>query len=214
MPYGCVEFESLNVMQPWSHPSVQVFYHNSVPALFDIILARRVSGLRHISFLQVLQEFYFAGIPVFIVGGAVRDVVTLASNYQMTNIIEKIGSIKDIDLGFGDSVQAVLDLMRKKGWKCSMNRQTGLISIGDKNGMFLEGKSINGLKSDRYPLDAETSANIGANLYVDVLSRDFTMNSLWYDAMNRVIVDPTGHGLEDALNKVLRVPVPWENRML
>lgn len=213
VPYNCVKFESLNIKQPWSHPSVRVFKQEKISKLFDIILARKVSGLRDVSFLQVLQEFYSANIPVFIVGGAVGDVVTVANDYKMIDI-EQIENIKDIDLGFGESAQTVLELMLKKGWKCSMNRQTGLISIGDKTGIFLEGKSINGLNSDRYTLEIETLVNMGTNLYIDTICRDFTMNSLWYDAMNRVIIDPTRHGLQDTLNKTLRVPVPWEDRML
>ncbi|MCK5641126.1 MAG: hypothetical protein KAJ19_10025, partial [Gammaproteobacteria bacterium] len=47
----------------------------------------------------------------------------------------------------------------------------------------------------------------------DMIRRDFACNSLYYDPVNRVMIDPTGTGIADAQNKVLRLSPSKEEGM-
>jgi len=49
------------------------------------------------------------------------------------------------------------------------------------------------------------SMNWDHDMVQDTSRRDFTCNALYYDTKNEVILDPTGHGIADAQNKVLRL---------
>ena len=44
-------------------------------------------------------------------------------------------------------------------------------------------------------------------LYEDSIRRDFCCNALYMDILSDEIIDPTGHGLEDIKNRVLRTPI-------
>jgi len=48
-------------------------------------------------------------------------------------------------------------------------------------------------------------ATFDHDLIADCERRDFTCNSVYYDVNNHVFVDPTGKGIADAQNKVLRL---------
>lgn len=44
----------------------------------------------------------------------------------------------------------------------------------------------------------------------DAYRRDFCCNALYQDVISGVIIDPTGKGLEDLKNRILRTPIPGE----
>ena len=54
---------------------------------------------------------------------------------------------------------------------------------------------------------SKAPVSIGYGLHMEAIYRDFTFNALSYDPFNRVVIDPTGRGVEDAINKFLRIPV-------
>jgi len=80
-----------------------------------------------------------------------------------------------------------------------------MIQLGD-NTFPLEGKAINGFNNDRVRKKTLPSS-VGCDLFAENIYRDFAMNAMWYDPFNQIIIDPTGHGVEDSLTKVLRIPV-------
>lgn len=51
-------------------------------------------------------------------------------------------------------------------------------------------------------------------VYAPLVLRDFTCNTLYYDIQEKLILDTTGHGAQDAKNGIIRIPVPedlWGN---
>jgi hypothetical protein len=45
----------------------------------------------------------------------------------------------------------------------------------------------------------------GANFSNDIAHRDFTCNALYYDPVNHAIIDPSGRGIADTQNRILRL---------
>jgi hypothetical protein len=73
----------------------------------------------------------------------------------------------------------------------------------------LEGKTIRCMNSDVNLYDSKQPIkSIGTDLWLENIYGDFTVNRLWYDPSNDMIIDPTGWGVADTLNKHLRIPVP------
>jgi hypothetical protein len=200
--------ENIQFEQPWYRDEVSVFKHYQVEQVFDAILNRKISGLPdHTTFRHVLNTILEHGVPVFIVGGAVRDVIYYSCNHRYTDINEIASRIKDIDMAFGCSSRELQKIINKYKWKCKV-LHTGLIQIGDVTAeLFLEGKPINGINNDRLPID-HMPRGIGSNLHFEAIYRDFTMNSCLYDPLNNTIVDITqGLGILDTLKCILRISV-------
>jgi hypothetical protein len=174
-------------------------------------LSQNIEGLANVTFIEVINEIFKNCIPVFIVGGAVRDVVDRVENGFENDLKTIIDSIKDIDLGFGECAENVYDLAQRKNWLCSKSN-SGLLSFGNTQAtLFLEGKSICGLNGDINKIYPKNPDCIGTNLYYDLICRDFIINSLCYDPINKTVVDASGTGLDDIRKKILRIPVPKEN---
>jgi hypothetical protein len=116
--------------------------------------------------------------------------------------------IKDIDMSFGCTGEEAMTIFKAKSWTTSKT-QFGLVKIGvvKPNTLYLEGKSISGLNFDVNPLDASQPKAISCDLHAEAVTRDFALNALNYDPFNKVILDPTGYGVEDSLNGILRLPI-------
>jgi tRNA nucleotidyltransferase/poly(A) polymerase len=54
---------------------------------------------------------------------------------------------------------------------------------------------------------------VGSTMEKDSMRRDFTINALYYDIENQMVLDPTDHGLEDLLNGLISTPGKPEDRM-
>ena len=159
------------------------------------VLKQQVKGLS-VTFEHVFKTLFDQGIPVYVIGGTVRDVL----------LGVPVNKIKDVDMAFGTSSAEMIQIANKEGWKVPFHSMNGLVQLGDQMAdLHLEGKSINALNNDMETL-ANCPKSIGNDLHVEALYRDFTCNSLCYDPINEVIIDPTGNGVEDAINKVLRIP--------
>lgn len=52
------------------------------------------------------------------------------------------------------------------------------------------------------------------SLYEDARRRDFCCNALYKNVLGSDVIDPTGHGLEDLHNKILRTPIDPEKTFL
>ncbi|EFC35449.1 predicted protein [Naegleria gruberi] len=157
-------------------------------------------------------------IPIFIVGGAVRDVIREVIVEKKTNALQIMNNIKDIDIGFGCDPQTFHGrLTRKYKSGVPIPGPRGLVQVGSSNGsdLFLEGKAINGLNNDNKSVKAQIAQCYGTNLRGENICRDFTCNSLWYDPINKCIIDTIGNGqgIKDVISKNLRIPVKprdWE----
>ncbi|KAL9648072.1 hypothetical protein ABK040_012126 [Willaertia magna] len=86
----------------------------------------------------------------------------------------------------------------------------GSVIIGNENcDLRLKGKAISGLNNDNHPVKSGIPRCFGTDLVRENICRDFTCNALWYDPINKCIIDPTGdgQGIKDVLEKVIRIPV-------
>jgi tRNA nucleotidyltransferase/poly(A) polymerase len=50
-----------------------------------------------------------------------------------------------------------------------------------------------------------TFAKSSANLYEDAISRDFTMNALYFNLEDLSVIDPLGRGINDVQNKKVNI---------
>jgi hypothetical protein len=181
----------------------------------DLILAIEVKGMNGKSIAYVLDTLHKKyNVCTFIIGGAIRDTVMAVCN-RIT-----VPPCKDVDIGFCCSASEIEKICNNESWPVH-TRFTGRVDIGKNDsvtrGIILEGKSINSYNNDVRRVSSSVPACIGSDLFVENIFRDFTIGSIWYDPVNKVIIDPTGHGIEDTLQMKLRIPVDksmWNNWVL
>ncbi|KAL9647971.1 hypothetical protein ABK040_016877 [Willaertia magna] len=205
------------IEQPWFREEVRVYENSIISSVFDRILSQQLQQVTPTAtYIQVMSHCVNQGIPVFIVGGAVRDVIyaIIKDKHKGNDISSIVNKVKDIDIGFGCPPEEFCKVIKQK-WP---NEPTppgprGLVVIGSPNcELFLEGKAINGPNNDNQSVAKYVPKTYGTDLVNENICRDFTCNSLWYDPINKCIIDPTGdgQGIKDVLEKVLRIPVKRE----
>ncbi|MCL2555737.1 MAG: HD domain-containing protein [Firmicutes bacterium] len=125
--------------------------------------------------------------PIYVVGGFIRN--------QFCNLPLKV----DIDIA-GDFDGEIL---KSAGAKVKVvNKKLGTMWIGYKN----EEYEYTRFRKEEYALDgAHSPINIEFILDIDedAKRRDFTANSIYYDVLNKKIIDPL-NGVNDAKKKILR----------
>lgn len=119
------------------------------------------------------------GYKVFIHGGTIRDI-----------FIHKKPT--DIDLVFDKDVQKLKELCDAEKWPCSIiDPRTQYINFGEDKGISLEGDNLKG------------------KFLIPMHNHEVTINDFAYDCQNDIIIDISGHGLEDIVYKKIRIsPLP------
>eukprot|EP01102_Stenamoeba_stenopodia_P017315 TRINITY_DN618_c0_g1_i1.p1 TRINITY_DN618_c0_g1~~TRINITY_DN618_c0_g1_i1.p1 ORF type:complete len:428 (-),score=94.93 TRINITY_DN618_c0_g1_i1:82-1365(-) len=166
---------------------------------------------------DVLKYLYNKGITVLIVGGAVRDAVDPHSKAKK--------KLTDIDLAVLDSYENLLDTLKPllidsakganvDGLVPKLRSPTcwghTLMKIGtaDRYGVRVAFRA-----SQIGPKDPATGAThrVTFDLFEDSKSRDFTVNTLWFDPVNNVVLDPLGNGMEHVAKRKLQ-PVAMDRK--
>jgi hypothetical protein len=75
---------------PWYHEEVIIFESDGIKKTFDSILKQNVKGMS-VTFNHIFESLFRDGIPVYIVGGSVRDAV----------LEVPVDKINNIDMAFG-----------------------------------------------------------------------------------------------------------------
>ena len=132
-----------------------------------------------ITFFDIIKQLYRgSGIRVFIKGGAVRDAF-----FNIDNI--------DIDAVFTSS--NVLDIKKicdNEKWYCdNVMPQYQYINIGGEKGASIDLTKIDYVLKD--------------NIY----NHEFTISDLMFDPMTNILIDVSGFGLFDVINKMIRLSV-------
>jgi hypothetical protein len=140
------------------------------------------------TYLELIEEIWYRGYEVYVVGGTVRDVISGHKSNDV-DIVTTMPVVK-------------FELLLK-----SMFRRQ--VSLSAKNGFArLGGKGTNGdpfidLKLFCHGGTGTADALFGSDFDLDLGLRDFACNAIYYDPINEVLVDPSQRGLQDAENRIL-----------
>ena len=132
---------------------------------------------------------------IYIVGGSVRD-------FYMGNDIKDIDLVIDLPNGGVDFAN----------W-CKDQGYTKTVVIYETYGtaaMKMLNQDIECVmtRGEKYLDDGTRNPTVEfADLKEDAFRRDLTINALYYNISTGEILDPTGYGIKDIENKIIRVPM-------
>lgn len=153
-----------------------------IPGLSSKINSLLIKKLPNIdsTYNEMFDELYKISKKIFIVGGAIRD-----------SFLNR--KPKDIDISFDSTYKDVIKLCKKNEWACPEVYERGFpyVVFGTKKGKTLEATYKSSPVFDKKNIE-----------------RDYTINNMVYDIKNKILIDITGNGLNDILNKKIRIPVP------
>lgn len=137
-----------------------------------------------------LSELFPADKPLYLVGGAVRDIL-LGKNPT------------DWDFTTAARPDDIVSISRKWAddlWTVGI--KFGTLGIIKQNVKY----EITTFRSDLYSGGSrKPKVTFSDHIEDDLIRRDFTINSIAFDIQNRVVIDPF-HGREDLKKKLLRTP--------
>ena len=190
----------------------------ALDACFDIAVAGPHTAREYIDALH--REGYF----VYLTGGAIRDAVRVHATRPDATVEEIAETLKDVDVVTTAPPPAVRRIAARvapelpKGavWSPDQVDQFGSVLIGGPKALLPnpEGLDVTSMRSEgafeeqvRHPDTGEMAHpyTFDHDLTEDAGTRDFACNALYYDPLNRVLVDPTGFGIADAQKNLLRV---------
>lgn len=125
---------------------------------------------------------------VYIVGGFVRDALLGVRSDDID--IASAASADTVKAVFGDAADVV-------------NRTLGTVKIRIGNDTYEHTQ----FRSESYPSGGAHTPDkvvLGATIEEDALRRDFTVNTLYWDIKKGELIDPTGRGLRDLKEMILR----------
>lgn len=109
--------------------------------------------------------------------------------------------VVNVDIVFGSSsreLQALAQIPEMKLFR------SGTIQVGNPfKSIYIQGRPIKSSHSESKVMNA-----YGCNLYSERIHQDYTINSLYYDVQNSTIIDISGFGINDIIDKKLRIPAP------
>lgn len=155
---------------------------------FDELLSQQIPPGP--TYLELVEEIWHRGYEVYVVGGTVRDVVSGEKSNDVDLVTTMpLGRFEDL-----------LSSMFKK--LVSIREVNGFARLGgrgDKGDPFID------LKSFCHGGMGTPNALFGADFLLDLQLRDFACNAIYYDPINKVLIDPSGRGVRDAKNRILSV---------
>jgi len=163
---------------PWhDHPEFKAYTSPTVTAHMDAILSKQVDGLEGgITFQEVFSIMGEGGCTAYVLGGEVRDAIL-----GITSL--------DTDIAFTCHADTVAQIAIEHHWNYTHTHGSSYISLGaPSSDTGLEGK------------DADTSLDSSQEAH------EYCSNTLFWDSLNKAILDPTGWGVYDVLNKIGRIP--------
>lgn len=127
---------------------------------------------------------------IYLVGGCVRDMLMGLAP-------------KDVDIVTNVDLDLLIPILEDNGWKVNEAGKNFLVLIVSKNNVQFEIALFrqDGTYSDGRRPDFVQIGDINT----DQARRDLTINSLYYNALTFEVLDPSGMGLDDLRNKVIRL---------
>lgn len=126
---------------------------------------------------------------VYLVGGCVRDF-----------LLNK--KVKDFDFVIDGNIEDLIPMLLENGFTVNEAGKRFLVLIASKDGEQYE---IAMFRKDGTYVDGRRPEFVEVgDIHTDSIRRDLSVNSLYYDINKMVILDPTGKGLDDISNRLLR----------
>lgn len=141
--------------------------------------------------LLIIQDY-----NPYLVGGCVRDHLLGKEPHDFDVVVDKVHH------------QMLLDL-NDAGWstKLSNNGSTEIWNVSKKfpiyDFTFYKDEPVYFVKGEQSYI-VEILSFRGKDIEEDASNRDLTINSLYYDPFKDKIIDPTGRGISDIENKIIR----------
>lgn len=159
-----------------------------------------------------------------VVGGAIRDTVQLAADKcQQVTAQQITDKLKDIDFVINrnpDFISEKLsddkvikghmlkDVKKHDKWVTDTWGVQTCITANDKEGLDMVAMRQGTVRVEQFTFNPSFRENDKpAVLDSDIADRDFVVNTLMYDPVGNFLIDPTGCGVHDAVNKHLRMIV-------
>lgn len=131
---------------------------------------------------EIVDKLQSNGINYYYHGGLIRDILINVKS-------------ADVDIIFDKGVNSIVPICQKEGWPCSDVRiKEQYINFGLYKGDGLEG------------------TNLKNSFNTDLATHEASVNDLAYDPRNGIVIDITGFGLEDIINRKFRLgarPDQW-----
>ncbi len=143
--------------------------------------------------LVKLAAYYKIDQP-YMVGGVPRDVALGKKNIKTTDV--------DITTNTSDVTRLGILFSDKFSFSFSLSDDGHLTAFVDSFDIDFSSNFISEKVLDIISPEQKK--------YAEAFSRDFTINTLHQDIMTKEITDPTGMGLQDVKDKIIRTPVPVE----
>ncbi len=173
---------------------------------------------------EYINALHDAGYFVYLCGGAIRDAIHEFHTKPDATTEELIETLKDIDIVTSAPPPVVREIAQKIApeykdgavWSPPIVDQFGSVLIGGpKAGLpNPEGLDVTSIRSEGAHTTQIPHSDTGEKVFPytfdheiedDTKTRDFACNSLYYDPLNKVLLDPTGKGIEHSQNRQLRV---------
>ena len=142
---------------------------------------------------QLLDEIWARGFEVFVVGGAVRDAFVGAMprnvNVVTTMPLDLLLPLVQSMYGAPPSLEASA-------------RTEGTLRLGVLPEASDPPLEVSVFRERARPTE---EALFGDSFASDVAFRDFACNAVYYEHVNDVLIDPSGYGIDDAIERRLRV---------
>lgn len=142
-------------------------------------MLERKLGNGDITVGTVFRKLDASGIKVFLKGGIVRDTFM------------GVDSI-DVDAVFDSDINKIKEIGDIEGWQIdNLSYKYQSMNIGGAKGVSID------------------LVNLKSTFLAPVIAHEFTINDLVFDWRANVLIDLTGYGLSDVVNRVIRIsPTP------
>ncbi|MBN2361104.1 MAG: hypothetical protein JXR83_16735 [Deltaproteobacteria bacterium] len=181
---------------------------------------------------EYIDRFHELGYEVYIVGGCVRDAISLLARDPNATPYQILPLINDIDIVTTAPPPVARHLCEKLApelrqggvWSPPFVEQFGVVLAGGKKAGLADSEGIDIACMKRTGIYDEAAVHpdtnekafpttFGHDLLADAQLRDFCANALYYDPLNDVVVDPSTRGIADAENNLLHVVKPQRDHL-
>lgn len=198
--------ENVPISFPWKKSGICFTAEDRSAPLMQILgkdiegLTAKKPGLKT-TFLSIFSVYRRYGIAMFFIGGAIRHALT-----------KQFNGINDIDVTYGQHPSMMKDIADEVGFG-PVEIVGGIKTQWGTGKFIMEGNPIQSWVVKWTGSFTEIQAQscvVSNDIIRNLISVDFTCNSIMFDPLQNIFIDPSGYGLYDIQNKLLRATVPQQ----